>query len=78
MFISVRSKKSRLRQMMASSSERASVLFIRMRDSKDFETWLEVARCLGIWDGNSIQYEILKFQIEFSCNNNIIQIRFQE
>eukprot|EP00095_Tigriopus_kingsejongensis_P002154 maker-scaffold248_size238799-snap-gene-1.30 protein:Tk02154 transcript:maker-scaffold248_size238799-snap-gene-1.30-mRNA-1 annotation:"protein o-linked-mannose beta- -n-acetylglucosaminyltransferase 1" len=28
----------------------ANVLYIKMKDAKDFETWLEVARCLRIWD----------------------------
>ena len=52
---------------MSSSSERASVLFIRMGDAKDFETWLEVARCLGIWDGEAfgcgIQYSFKTYDL---------------
>ncbi len=30
--------------------DRANVLYIRMLDSKDFATWLQVAKCLRVWD----------------------------
>lgn len=43
-----RSKKSL--QRPSGGSIESNVLYIQMRDAKDFETWLELARCLHIWD----------------------------
>ena len=32
------------------ASVESNVLFIKMSNSKDFETWLQLAKCLHIWD----------------------------
>lgn len=34
----------------ASASAGANVLYLRMRDAKDTDTWLQVAKCFRIWD----------------------------
>ena len=34
----------------AAFQDEAFVLYIEMRDAKDFATWLEVAKCFHIWD----------------------------
>lgn len=33
--------------------DRDNVLFIRMEGRRDFQTWLQVAKCLQIWDLDS-------------------------
>jgi beta-1,2-N-acetylglucosaminyltransferase len=32
------------------SSVESNVLFIKMVNAKDFETWMQLAKCLHIWD----------------------------
>ena len=48
------------------SSNKASVLFISMEHSKDFTTWLALAKCLHVWDLDARGYHRGLWRLHFN------------
>ncbi|XP_014288825.1 protein O-linked-mannose beta-1,2-N-acetylglucosaminyltransferase 1 [Halyomorpha halys] len=51
------------------------ILFIKMADSKDFDTWLQTAKCLKIWDLDARGYHKAMWRLRIK-NNELLVIGY--